>query len=474
MGGVRIDRGSRLPAPRERSAEWLTAAGWVVGVAVTGMILWTPYVGFGYHNPSLHLLLDAVDGSVALLVAYLLYGRFLRTRGLRELLLAQGLLLLAVAGLGLSLALSLFRDFRPETLNVWVPLAIRVVGAALIMAAAIAGERSVRPGRQPWVWLAPGLVVAGTVVVLFLQRHQLPVALEAAPPPTAQRPVITGHPVLLAAQGLTALCFIVASLRFMGQASRSRDEILRWLGPACALAAFARFNYLLFPSIYTDWLYTGDLLRTASYVVLLVGAAREIGEFWRVQARVAVLEDRRRLARDLHDGVVQEISYIRSEALGGDRDSQARIVSACDRALGEARAAIDALGRSPDDPLGLVLHRAAREVAERYDGRIEVDLDDSVTADAAQRQALMRITREAVSNALRHGQAEHVRIRLQGDQRSRRLVVLDDGIGFDIEAVTHDNHGYGLTSMRERARALPGEFRIESRPGQGTEVGVSW
>ena len=54
------------------------------------------------------------------------------------------------------------------------------------------------------------------------------------------------------------------------------DELLRWLGPACALLGFARVNYLLFPSLYSGWLYTGDLLRTAGYACLLVGAAREI------------------------------------------------------------------------------------------------------------------------------------------------------------------------------------------------------
>ena len=457
-----------MPAP------WLTATGWLVGLAVIGLILATPYVGFGYHNASLHLILDSVDGSVALLVAYLLYGRFLRTRGLRELLLALGLLLLAVAGIGLNLVLSLFRDFRPETLDVWLPLTVRVVGAGLVMAAALAGERPASHGVPTWAWVAPVLMVSLVAVVLIIERHQLPVALDAAPPPSAQRPLISGHPLLLTAQGVSALCFAVASLHFTAQASAARDELLRWLGPACALAAFARLNYVLFPSLYTGWLYTGDLLRTASYLVLLVGAARQIREFWEAQARVAVLEDRRRLARELHDGVVQEITYIRAETLASEKAPRERIVSACDRALGEARAAIDALGRNPQEPLGFVLHRAARELAERYDGRIEVDVDDSVTADAPQRQALVRITREAVSNALRHGNADLICVRLVRDQERRRLVVVDDGDGFDIDAVIRASPGYGLTSMRDRARALPGEIHIVSSPDHGTEVGVSW
>lgn len=452
----------------------ITSIGWLVGLAVTGLVLATPHLHFAYRAESLHLILDACDGSVAVLVAYLLHGRFLRTRGLRDLLLVHGMLLFALAGVGLDLLLILFRDFRPQTIDVWVPLTLRVAGAGLVLAAALAGEhRLSRTGR---LWVAGARVVLlGLVVALFLGRDQLPVALDAAPLPSARNPLITGHPLLLSGQAAVGVCFAVASVRFTTQAWGVRDELLRWLGPACALGALAGLNYLLFPSIYTDWLYTGDLLRTASYLVLLVGAAREIREYWEARARVAVLEDRRRLARDLHDGVVQEIAYIRAEAVAAEAAAPGRIISACDRALGEARAAIEALGRDEQEPLGFALHRAAHEVAERYAGRIEVDLDESVAADAPQRQALVRITREAVSNALRHGGAGLVSVRLLHDQEDRRqLVVADDGAGFEVAAVMRSSPGYGLTSMSERARALPGEIQIVSVPSRGTEVGVSW
>jgi len=459
-----------------RSPAAFTAAGWLVGLTVTGVILGTPYLVFGYHNPSLHLVLDSVDGCVALLAGYLVYGRYRRTRGLRELLLAEGLFLLAVAGLGPILSLGLFQSFRPETFEVWLPLTVRVAGAVLIAAAALAGGTRVRPGWQRWIGLAPWALIAVAAVVLWLQGEGLPVAVDASPPASAQRPVITGHPVLLVVQGFTALSFMVASVGFTAQAARRRDELLLWLGPACGLAAFARVNYLLFPSLYTGWLYTGDLLRTGFYLVLLVGAAREIGEYWSAQARAAVLEDRRRLARELHDGVVQEIAFIRAEAhnVSAKADVGERIISACDRARDEARAAIDALGRTPDEPLGFVLHRAAREIADRYQGHLEVDLDDTVTADVDQRHALVRITREAVSNALRHGHAARVWIELGSDQNGRRLVVEDDGSGFDLGSVSTGNNGYGLTSMRDRAQALPGKFCLTSTPGRGTRVGVSW
>jgi signal transduction histidine kinase len=318
--------------------------------------------------------------------------------------------------------------------------------------------------------------VALAFCVLWIQRDQLPVALPDLPPASAQRPIITGHPAVLGAQAVTALSFMAASVAFAVQAARREDELLRWLGPALALGAFARVNYLLFPSLYSDWLYTGDILRTGSYLVLLVGAAREIGQYWSAHARAAVLDDRRRLARELHDGVVQELAYIRSEAhdLSSPGRGSEQIVASCDRALDEARAAIDALGRDEDEDLSFVLHQAARQVAERYDGHLEVDLDDSVTADAEQRHALVRITREAVSNALRHGKPDRVYIQVARDPDGRRLVVLDDGEGFDVDTVQSRSSGYGLTSMRDRARALPGSLIIQSKQGRGTEVTVRW
>jgi signal transduction histidine kinase len=441
----------------------------------TALILGTPYLVFAYRRPDLHLVLDSVDSCIAFLSAFLLYGRYLRRRRLQDLLLAQGLLLLGLAGLGLSLVVAHLSALKPLTVETWVPLTLRVVAALLIAAAALVGDRLVPPLWARAARAFPWVVVTVAVAVAWLLRDVLPAALDRNPPASATRPVLDGHPALIGAQALAATCFAVASLSFTRQASLRHDELVRWLGPAFALGAFARVNYVLFPSLYSGWLYTGDILRTACYAVLLVGAAREIGQYWSAQSRVAVLEDRRRLARELHDGVVQELGYIRVESFGIERDHglRDRILGACDRAIDEARGAIEALGRSGDEPLGFVLQRAARQVAERYGGRVVVDLDDSVDASPDQRHGLLRITREAVSNAIRHGTAECIRIRLERSPDGRRLVVEDDGKGFEPD-VAATSVGFGLVSMRDRATGLPGSFRLSSTPGQGTTVEVTW
>jgi signal transduction histidine kinase len=316
-------------------------------------------------------------------------------------------------------------------------------------------------------------------VVVWAVRARLPLALTEQTAESLTRPHLAGHPVLFSAYALAAVCFFTGSVAFTLQEHRrglgASDALLRFVGPAFALSGFARVNYMLFPSLYSGWLYTGDVLRTASYVVLLVGAAREIQEYWSTQARAAVLEDRRRLARDLHDGVVQELGYIRMEAHGvRDREVQEGILASCDRALDEARSAVDALGSGPDEPLSVMLQRAAHQVAERYAASVDVSLDESVSAELEDRHVLVRITREAVSNAIRHGKVARVSVSLLWDGGLRRLVVRDEGRGFDAARVARTASGYGLKSMAERARTLPGSFEISSSPGKGTTVEVTW
>ncbi|WP_211254758.1 histidine kinase, partial [Knoellia aerolata] len=293
-----------------------TSAGWLLGVLVTALILWSPYLTSGVRSPSLHLMLDTADACIALLVAYLVHARFVRRRHWQDRFLTQGLVLLAVAGLGLSSLVSRLPGVQAGTLDVWLPLTMRVAGAVCIVVASLAGRRPIRQVfAQRHAWLLPLALVTAASTGLWMARSALPVAFdEASISPSAEHPLLTGHPALLAAQGLSALCFVVASIAFAVQSSRRDDELLRWLGPAFALAAFARMNYLLFPSLYTDWLYAGDLLRTGCYLLLLVGAGRELKQYWSAQSRAAVLEDRRRLARELHDGVIQELAYIRSES----------------------------------------------------------------------------------------------------------------------------------------------------------------
>jgi signal transduction histidine kinase len=257
---------------------------------------------------------------------------------------------------------------------------------------------------------------------------------------------------------------------------RTGDELMGWFAAGATVAAFARVNYFLFPSLYSEWVYTGDFLRLAFYLLLLVGAAREIRGYWASVTAAAVLEERRRIARELHDGLAHELAFIVTEgARLSERRKQdvdvAEIAVAAERALGESRRAIAALTRPLDEPLAAVLSQMAGELAERCGVVLELDLDERIDVPPAAREELLRIVREAVTNAARHGSASVVRIELT-DGHGVRLRVVDNGSGFDSARVAATAAGFGLTSMKERGEALGGSVRIDSRPGEGAEVEV--
>ncbi|WP_458165768.1 sensor histidine kinase [Kribbella sp. WER1] len=410
----------------------------------------------GYQSPAVHLVLETVNACVAMLLAFLVYGRFRRTNTWQDLLLLQGLVILGTANALLTVTLV---KGQVGAFGSWLPPSLRIVGTLLIATSALVPPRQTRH-RRGWRHWALAPAVAGMLLLsalLYARRASLP-------------PAATSNG-LLVPQFLTLGFFAVAAVAFTLQA-RSRDDVLlRWLGPACAVGAFARLNYLLFPPDRPDWLYSGDVLRTVSYLLLLIAAGREISRHWALQAEIAVIEDRRRLAREMHDGVLQELGYIRSEIATFDGPRGDRILAASDRALDEARQMLEALGRSNDEPLGTVLRRAVEQLAQRYAVTLDVEVDESIVVGTAQRHALVRIAREAMLNAVRHGKADRIRVRLDRDGDGCRLRITDDGPGFDPE---QRHNGFGLISMRERAEALPGTFVLTTRPAEGTTVVVRW
>jgi signal transduction histidine kinase len=465
--GSRNGPRSATAATQARPTVALTTVSLVLCLVATVVVVTSDALLLGIHAPRVHLVLDSVDACIAVLVAYLLVGRFRRDRSLRSLLLAAGLVVLALANVAGTLA----PGPAQLVLDVWWPLSLRLIGAGLIAAGALIDRPVVR--RQSSSVLAGVLgVVVVTLALLWWQRDSLPVALTTTPV-SAVNPTITGHPALIVSQVVGALCFLVAAAAFTRDAHRRHDEMLRWFGPACVLGMFSRLHYMLFPSIYSGWLYTGDLLRTGCYLLLLVGAAREISQFWSTQPGLAVAADRKRVARDLHDGVIQELGFVVAEARGlDDPRRRDRIIEASQRGLDETRSAVEALDRGEVEDFPLQLHRLASQLRERFGVRVVVDLDTSVVVDRESSLALLRIAREAAGNAARHGGAATIGVGLLRDSDGRRLVVHDDGTGFEPHEV--GDRGYGLTSMKDRARGLGGQLHLRSEPGRGTTVTVTW
>jgi signal transduction histidine kinase len=150
----------------------------------------------------------------------------------------------------------------------------------------------------------------------------------------------------------------------------------------------------------------------------------------------------------------------------GDTDVAKPIISAAQRAHDESRYAISALTRSLDAPIDETIAVEARAVAARAGARVELALASDLEVRPESHEAALRIVREAITNATRHGNAKVLRVELAGGPQVR-LRVIDDGNGFDREDA---NGGFGLRSMRERAEGLGGTLRVESTPGAGTMI----
>jgi len=197
--------------------------------------------------------------------------------------------------------------------------------------------------------------------------------------------------------------------------------------------------------------------------------------------QLAVLEDRERIARELHDGAIQALfaagmSLQGTAMLAGDPEIDQRIqevVGELDRVIRDLRNYIFGLrpGLLADRQLDSALHDLAGELERRSGVTTVVDVDAQVVSVLAPRAAdIVQLAREALSNVSRHAQAATCRVSLHREDDRGVLEIDDDGHGFDPERV---ERGQGLGNLAARAASLDGELEIRSNPAEGTNVRVS-
>jgi signal transduction histidine kinase len=446
----------------------------LVSAAATVVVVGVPSIDLAYRRPALHVALETAAALIALLASFLVLGRFLRSRAASDLVLVCALA--ALAGANLLAALAAATD-TPSRFATWAPVGGRVLGSALFAAAAFLPAVSLRRPRRAatWALAALGAILAGIAVVVAVAGTRLPVGVETKLAGDPGRPDLHGHPVVLAVQLLTVGFFAAAAVGFSLRRARTGDALMHWMAVGAVFAAFARIHYFLYPSLYSDWVYTGDVFRLLFYGALLVGAAREIRYYWASTAHSAVLEERRRLARDLHDGAAQELAFIlrRLRGLRGvDETGLGPVIAAAERGLDDSRRAIATLSRPLDEPLDTSLAQAVEQVAARTGIRLALDLAENVRVSPDVQDGLVRIACEAVNNAANHSGAELVRVELVNGE-VLQLRVEDEGAGFDPSAVVPGlSGGFGLASMRERAEELGAGLRIDTSPGEGTRIEV--
>jgi signal transduction histidine kinase len=458
---------------RRPAARVVAAA--IVSAAATAFVTQLPPLDYADRQPELHVGFETAAALIALLAAYLLFGRFRRRRRVDDLALFISLSLFALSNLFFA-ALPAMLDLSAK-FSTWAGMSGRLLGATALAVGAFVPARRVYLSHRATVGalIAPVAVLAATAIVVGLLFSSLPSGVDAQVSGEAFGATrLVGHPAALAAQLVVASLFAAAAVGFARRSERERDAFVEWLAVASVLAAFSRFHYGLYPSLDTDWIYTGDAFRLLFYILVLMAALREISSYWEAASRAAVLEERRRIARDLHDGLAQELAFVGRNVKRLDQENPyaRRAAAGVARGLDDARRAITALADPIDEPLDVALARTARDVAAREGTHVSVALPSDIVAPAETREALVRIVSEAITNAARHGRANLVRVEVQSGTRLR-LRVRDTGTGFDPSAVEDGGgYGFGLRAMRERAAALGGEFQIRTERGRGTEVEV--
>jgi signal transduction histidine kinase len=210
----------------------------------------------------------------------------------------------------------------------------------------------------------------------------------------------------------------------------------------------------------------------ASHAAIAITNAR----LYERSRELTVVEERNRLARELHDAVMQRLFSLRLSARAARKlvpiDPEAaahrldEVETLAAEAIAELRAVIVELRPADLDAHGLVetLRRHVTLLDRLHDTEVTFELRSPVDLSRDGEVEVLRLVQEALSNAFRHARARHVAVTVE----SERITIADDGAGFDAdEAATR---GLGLLSMRERAKALGGDLDLKTAPGEGTTV----
>ncbi|TCO65790.1 signal transduction histidine kinase [Actinocrispum wychmicini] len=274
--------------------------------------------------------------------------------------------------------------------------------------------------------------------------------------------------------GLSRALFVLVP--FVAYLTVGRRAAL-WLGAAC-LAALLGGYFIWMPGWYTDANYLSDVLMFAVGLTLALTMAHIAVGALEAQGMVAEMTaevERTRIARDIHDTLGHHLTAITVQLEMSmafrDRDpekadrSVANAYASARRALTDVRSAVRAMHSGDEFDLPAALQELVRD--DLYG---ELKITGAPTAGIKAESTLYRAAQESITNARRHGKATKVSMALTYGADTARLVIADNGCGFDIDDYTE---GFGLQAMRERAELIGGHLQIDSKLGKGTQITVT-
>ena len=406
----------------------------VASGTVTALVVLDPGLRFAFGQPRLQVALETAASLIALLAAFLAFGR-LRRRGRRtDFALACALGVIALSNVFFATVPTL-AGLAASNFLAWSAIISRSLGCMLFGVAAFVPTRQVRQIGRAQVTVLTCMVGGLTLAVLLTRvfAAHLPLRVTAAPSVRSPAPpALHAAPVLLALELLTAVVGGAAAAGYLCRSRRLDDEFFGWLAIAAVFGAASHLNDFLYPSAYVGLVSVGDVFRVCFYAVLLIGSAREIWSYWFALSDAMVVSERRRIAGNLHDGLAQELAYLTRnlDALDGsiEQETLSRLRGATERAQRESRLAISRLATIDRPTVEDELADAAGEAAKRFGVALQLDLFPGIRLPPPHADALVRIACEAVTNAARHSGAGRVSLSLRRHGSRVRLRVSDGGI----------------------------------------------
>jgi PAS domain S-box-containing protein len=297
-----------------------------------------------------------------------------------------------------------------------------------------------------------------------------------------------------AAQRILACSAAVAIGSHAGQTFREWPEALQFLNSAGTTALGSTFgphgkqrNYELHLSPLADL--RGHIMGQLMVLRDVTEREHAQAQLLQQQRALAILEERERLARELHDSIGQVLGYVAMQTqaardlLARNQPQQAdtylaRLATVAQDAHADIREYILSLKATTSLEQGLLptLRQYLQRFERNYGIRTQCDIpaeSSSCPLEPAAQVQLLRIVQEALTNVRKHSRAQHVRLVMSAQEAQAKLTITDDGQGFDLELAGQSSEGkLGLRIMRERAEAAGGRLDICSAPGQGTQVSV--
>jgi signal transduction histidine kinase len=370
-------------------------------------------------------------------------------------------------------------------------LASRALACVVFGLAVLHAKRVISPvqrGRMAIVILASTLLalVVGSTIVVWSGSHLPSVQLSPAPATSleageALSRLLNGHAGWLpVGNAVLTVALGIATYGFLVLAKRETDRYLGSLALGLSLLALSQVHAVLSPPGVPGYVSSSDVYALLAYLSLLVRLLSQVpGDV----AERASADERLRMSRDLHDGLAQQLSVLNlrlSQAIQATPAPGGAMLTRCHRlaqaALLEARQAITALraGRIAWEAFVENLEAFCNESSLNQGVGVGLRTEGTLPGvDAELQVEVLRMLNETISNAVRHGRATWIDVRVVVAMRPARLAltVQDDGRGFVLDG-SRRGAGVGLSSLAERLERRGGLLKVASRPARGTLVQV--